>query len=334
VTGGSHVAETDDSHIGRRLILKWGLYAGIVGLLVLSVVFDKADKHEMHKTLDLKIASAIGVFFTLGLYSFLFGENSVYRFIEHLMVGLIAGIVFVQGLQQGLYTYWVIPLGAGLKSMTGAVWAWGNLWPLIAVLLGLLSFVVFRKRPWLACLLAAVCIGVGVVLLECSRWGTGRRWSAKLLWIFALIPGSLWYTMYSKRHLWLSRLISVFVIGAGIGMGLKAAFSNLVDQAAGTFKPLWDQTLVTDFSWQGLTALVGNYLFVIVTLMVLFYFVFTLRVSDHPLAQRSQRLSRLFMMVSFGIVFGTVVGTRMGLVVDRIYFLVEEWAKPIIYSWF
>jgi len=40
------------------------------------------------------------------------------------------------------------------------------------------------------------------------------------------------------------------------------------------------------------------------------------------------------MMVAFGIVFATVVGTRMGLVVDRILFLVEKWAKPIIYSWF
>jgi hypothetical protein len=140
--------------------------------------------------------------------------------------------------------------------------------------------------------------------------------------------------MYSKRHLWLSRLISVFLIGAGIGMGLKIGFGNLVDQVAGTFKPLWDADLVRHFSWQGLTALVGNYIFVIVMLLVLFYFVFTLRVSEHRLAQRSQWLSRLFMMVAFGIVFGTVVGTRMGLVVDRIYFLVEEWAKPIVYSWF
>jgi len=40
------------------------------------------------------------------------------------------------------------------------------------------------------------------------------------------------------------------------------------------------------------------------------------------------------MMIAFGIVFGTVVGTRMGLVTDRIYFLVEEWAKPIITCWF
>lgn len=328
------MAETDDSRIGRRLVLKWGVYAGILGLLVLSVVFDKADKHEMHKTLDLKIASAIGVFFTLGLYSFLFGENSVYRFIEHLMIGLIAGIGFVLGLEQGLYTYWVVPLGAGLKSMTGAVWAWGNLWPLVAVLLGLFSFVALRKRPWLAWVLSATCIAVGVVLLECGRWGSGGRWNAKLLWVFAVIPGSLWYTMYSKRHLWLSRLIAVFSIGAGIGMGLKAAFGNLVDQAAGTFKPLWDPALIAEFSWKGFTALVGNYIFVIVMLLVLFYFVFTFRVSDHRLAQRSQWLSRLFMMVAFGIVFGTVVGTRMGLVVDRIYFLVEEWAKPIIYSWF
>ena len=44
-------------------------------------------------------------------------------------------------------------------------------------------------------------------------------------------------------------------------------------------------------------------------------------------------LNKGFAMISVTM-FATVVGTRMGLVTDRIYFLVDEWAKPIVNSWF
>ncbi len=329
------MAKANERYTARRLITKWSVYAVLLGLLILVILVDGADDHKVHKGLDMKIASALGAFITLGLYSFLFGENEVYRFLEHLVVGVVAATQFAKSLETGLYTYWIMPFGQGIKSLTGSVWGLHNLWPVVAVLLGVFALVFFRKRLWLAWLLSAACFIGGVLTLEVSRWAIAGRWTPRLLWFLAPVPGAFWYMIYSKRHLWLSRVIAVFVIGAGIGQALKALFSNFVDQALGTFKPLWDPALTSGgFTWRGLLALVGNYVFIIVMLVVLFYFVFTFRFSEHRIGRRSQVGARVFMMIAFGIVFATVVGTRMGLVTDRIYFLVEEWAKPIIRSWF
>lgn len=270
------MADADDKR--RRVIMKWVMYAVLLAVFILMVtVVDKARKDTWQR-----ISFTFGAFVTLALYSFLFGENELYRFVEHMIVGMVAATGFALALENNLYPLWYVPMRDGVKS-------------------------VFWQG----------------------------KFDAKVFWVLAPLPGAFWYMIYTKRWLWLSRLVAVFVIGAGIGQALKLNFANLVSQAAGTFKPLWPPEKLGLTGWLEIAFFVfTNVLFITIVLVVLFYFVFTLRIGDHPFGRKTQTVGRVFMMMAFGVVFGTVVGTRMGLVTDRIYFLVEEWAKPIIHSWF
>ncbi|MBN1917806.1 MAG: hypothetical protein JW889_07855 [Verrucomicrobia bacterium] len=328
----------------KRVAGKWAIYLGLLGaVLLITFVLDRDRSSEMHGVPLNRLAAAIGAVATLALYSFLFGDNEIYRFLEHMIVGVAAATGFAMTLEIMFKPYWFKPIGQGLALVTGGgidpvsvidgrvYWGVG-----IAAVGFLLIFVFYTLRlpivGWIVSLLLFV---GGVVYVEHIRRITDGAWNTKLLWTLAVIPGSFWYLIYSKRYIWLNRLLIVVLIGAGIGKAFQQLFANLLSQLHGTLKPVWQASVYAEDGlgaalWEGF----GGVVFVIVAFVVLFYFVFTLRVGEHPLGQRVHWVARLFMMISFGVVFATVVGTRMGLVVDRIYFLVEEWAKPIVYSWF
>jgi hypothetical protein len=324
-----------------RVLLKWALYLGLLGaILLIAFVLDKDTTHDLHKTQSERLAAAIGAVITLALYSFLFGDNEVYRFLEHLIVGVTAAVGLAITLQEGFNPIWLKPVGQGLAMLTGAgahstAFDPRVFWGIGCIVAGVVClFVFFRLRlPLVGWISSALLLGVGLVIFELLRGKTSGAWNPKLLWLLAPIPGALWYTIYSKRHMWLSRLIVVLVIGAYIGQGFQQNFSNLLSQLHGTLKPVWIP-MTEGFTSKWLAEWLGNIIFVGVAFVVLFYFIFTFRAGEHQLGRQVHSVSRFFMMIAFGIVFATVVGTRMGLVTDRIYFLVEEWAKPIINSWF
>jgi hypothetical protein len=321
-----------------RVALKWALYLGLLGvILLISFVLDRDRTHALHLTFKDRLAAAIGAAITLGLYSFLFGENEIYRFLEHLIIGIVLAQGLIITYSESVKPMWLKPIGEGLTMLASGgagidVHVW---WGVGIALVGFASVFVFfwLRLPLVGLIVSTALFVAGAALFEVARRSVGGHWNPKLLWLLAPIPGSLWYMMYSKRYLWLSRLIVVFMIGAFLGQAFKQNFSNLLSQIQGTFKPMWVPSHGGSTFWW-LMDWWGNLIFVIIAFVVLFYFIFTLRMGEHPLSRRTHLVSRFFMMIAFGIVFGTVVGTRMGLVTDRIYFLVEEWAKPIVNSWF
>jgi hypothetical protein len=325
-----------------RIALKWSLYFGILGMVLLvAFVLDGDRTHDLHTTFKERLAAAIGAAITLGLYSFLFGDNEVYRFLEHLIIGVVTAQGLILTYDEAIRPMWLKPVGEGLATLTTRVGVTplaidpSIFWGVALGLVGFASLFVFfgLRLPLVGWIVSTALFAAGLVVFEVVRANTHGVWNAKLLWLLAPIPGSLWYMMYSKRYFWLSRLIIVLMIGAFLGQGFQSAFSNLLSQIHGTFKPMWvPRTGGSTFWW--LMDWWGNFIFVVIAFAVLFYFVFTFRIGDHPLSRQVHAVSRIFMMIAFGIVFATVVGTRMGLVTDRIYFLVEEWAKPVVKSWF
>ena len=85
---------------------------------------------------------------TLGIYSILYKENKVYRFFEHLYVGLAAGWILRNAWVSVLYPMW------WQRIVTEGRWWWFFCLPL-----GLLMFLIYNKKHnWMAR------ISIGLVL--------------------------------------------------------------------------------------------------------------------------------------------------------------------------
>lgn len=136
-------------------------------------------------------------------------------------------------------------------------------------------------------------------------------------WIFALVAGSMFYFIYSKKHVWISRIIFGTLLGLIAGAAFKGFAGINIDRIYASFKPL---------RGAGMTAgdVANNAVFIVVLLAVMAYFFFSFehrnRVTSAP-----AKLGRWFLMFAFGAMFGSTVMARMSLLIGRVYFLLHNW---------
>lgn len=92
----------------------------------------------------------IGALCTLGLYSILYKENKLYRFFEHVFLGLATGYLVANTWTDVLLPKWWVPM-----------WDKGMWWFAFAGVAGLLYFFVFSKKyNWMARLIIGFFLGV------------------------------------------------------------------------------------------------------------------------------------------------------------------------------
>lgn len=150
-------------------------------------------------------------------------------------------------------------------------------------------------------------------------------------WIFALVAGMMYYTIYSKRFSWMSRLIMMTMMGLGAGLAFRAFFGTFMPQIGASFKPL----VVIQPAPGGGTDVAGsifasftNVLFLVTLVSVMTYFFFSFE-HKNPGVRRAAALGRWLMMIAFGAMFGSTVMARMSLFIGRLDFLFREWI-PLI----
>ncbi len=98
---------------------------------------------------------------TIGIFTFLWKENPVYRFFEHLFMGLSLGWGIVRTWTDVLTPLWLNPmLGLGLKEGQ-AYSAWNLLWILAFPVGAMWYFIFSRKLRWIARIIIGFFIGVG-----------------------------------------------------------------------------------------------------------------------------------------------------------------------------
>ncbi len=141
------------------------------------------------------------------------------------------------------------------------------------------------------------------------------HWS--LLIPFAL--GVMLYLRYVPKLAWISNWSLAVYIGYYIGVNLlQRLHGEILPQAKGTMLPM-----------QGAAGqVIGNLIVIIGVLTVLIYFFFS---SPHrgPL-KPAARIGIYFLMISFGASFGYTVMGRVSLLIGRLTFLVNDWARPLI----
>jgi hypothetical protein len=117
-------------------------------------------QHYPWQVIHPAIAVAVSAFLTIGLYSLLYRENRLYRFVEHVFVGLAAGYSVYQIWAEVLFPQWWQPMvgqsAADGMPMVMAHWAWAALLPI-----SLLAFFVFStKNAWLSRIPIGIIIGL------------------------------------------------------------------------------------------------------------------------------------------------------------------------------
>jgi len=142
-----------------------------------------------------------------------------------------------------------------------------------------------------------------------------RITSGEWPWIFALIGGSMFYFIYSQRHVWISRVIFGALLGLVSGAAFKGFAGLNVDRIEASFKPLWG------VPWPNI---VSNALAMLILLTVMIYFFFSFEHKTR-LHRAPANLGRWFLMFAFGAMFGSTVMARMSLLIGRVWFLLHDW---------
>lgn len=133
--------------------------------------------------------------------------------------------------------------------------------------------------------------------------------------------GLLFFARFSKGHAWLTRLPLAFIFGTVAGYNIPAILNaDIFKQMNATITPFGE--LVTfGVALKAVLILIG-------ALAGLTYFFFSV---EHRGAVGSvSRLGIWFLMIGFGSAFGNTVMNRVMLLIQRVEFLMHDWAGPLI----
>jgi len=219
------------------------------------------------------LGAIAGGFCVLGIYSFLYKENPVYRFFEHIFIGIATGI--------------------------GIVFTW----------------IFFLDNDWFR----------PMVGLDLKPWESYNP--AMALWILPAIFGLGIYFIYSKKRVWIARVVIGFGFGVAGGRAFEGFFNEFLPQLVDSFRPPVELSPTGGLMvWRTLE----NWLFVVTLVCVMTYFFFSIR-QDRPLIKHASNTGRWLLMITFGAFFGSTIMARMALLIDRLQFLggpwLEAWGK-------
>ena len=151
----------------------------------------------------------------------------------------------------------------------------------------------------------------------------GNHWD--LLWLVLVVPGCLWYCVYSKKYRWLNQLVVALFIGCAIGPEFGKQVGIIVPQVLDSVQPVWP--FVGDAA-TGRTAFnlarFEHLVFMVVMVLSLLYFIFFFQPKTR-VGRGVSYAGRLAMMIGFGAMFGNTVNTRLSWLSPRIGFLLDDW---------
>jgi hypothetical protein len=155
-------------------------------------------------------------------------------------------------------------------------------------------------------------------VVEGVQAGGSQRW--QLLWLLMILPGTLWYFVYSKKRRWLNQLVIALFVGLVVGPEFGKQIGLLIPQLVDSVRPVWPFTddLATNLKR------IEQLVFVTVMVLSLIYFIFFLRPRT-AFGKGIITAGRLVMMIGFGAMFGNTVNTRLSWLAPRIGYLLDEW---------
>lgn len=227
------------------------------------------------RLIERRVGEFLAALLTLGILSFLLGDNRCYRVTEAFMIGGIMAFTVLEKWDRVIKPDWVVAILDG--ALPG-----------------------------------------------------GNHWN--LFWLVLIVPGGLWYCVYSKKYGWMNQLVVALFIGCAIGPEFGKQVGIIVPQVLDSIQPVWP--LVSD-STTGETvfsaARLEQLVFLVVMTLSLLYFIFFFRPKTR-IGRGVSRAGRLAMMIGFGAMFGNTVNTRLSWLAPRIGFLLDDWLGKLFGS--
>lgn len=139
--------------------------------------------------------------------------------------------------------------------------------------------------------------------------------------VCALTLGLFWYGLYFKKTEWLMRLVLGAVLGASAGQALKNNFTQQMPVVASSFR---SPIVISEGSaWTSLGLSISNTLFIVALITVLLYFFFSFE-QRSSFMRGAARIGRFWLMVGFGVYFGNTIMTRLSVLIERVWFVVND----------
>jgi hypothetical protein len=149
--------------------------------------------------------------------------------------------------------------------------------------------------------------------LAISKIATGN-----IIYIIPIILGLLMYSKFVPQYRYLARIPIAWVVALGLGLGARGTLqSNILIQIMSTAKlPIVGVDLFTSFS---------NIVYIISLVSTIVFFFFTLNPKMQQTLKPVSTLGRYFLMVFFGITFGSTFMSRVTLIVGVVSMLLQKW---------
>ena len=276
--------------------------------------------------LDTLIGAWISIFLTLCVLSFLYDDNPVYKFAEHLFLGVSVGISITE------IWYGVFQPNLADKLMPGApVPSWTPwMFVVMAVAVLVVTFADVRRKPGeagedglrtgLVILVGlAVVAVVGQLLWSWVQSATSEPWSLqRSLSFFPLVLVGMLFMKLSRKHSWLARVPIAFIVAAYAGVKLTGeANANLMTQVAQTMPNIaesWSEHGLWNWEKDG-AGVISDVFLVVGLASCLIYFYFSAPAKGG--LRWVSRFGILVLMLSFGASFGYTVMGRISLAIGR-----------------
>jgi len=234
----------------------------------------------------ITIKITCGAIATIGLYSMLYRENKLYRFFEHMFLGLASGYSLVALWSDVLKSAWwdkmVGSTTAAGQPATMGYWAYALLLPI-----GLMGYFVFsKKHNWISRIPIGILIGLY----------SGQQFQA-------------WLDQY----------------GGQLASSLKPVVPNNWSPFAPYYDPKNADLAATVKHTVYISTAISNVIFIFTVLSVVAYFIFSFEAKPTNAIGRIWgglgQAGRWLLMIGFGALFGTTVMMRFALLIDRMYFV-------------
>ena len=144
-------------------------------------------------------------------------------------------------------------------------------------------------------------------------------------YVLYLIPGAMFYFIYSKKHAWVSRVIFGLFMGLAAGGLFREFYEIYFPQMGASMKPLVGSGMSV---WDTLNVAV----FYVILFSSMFYFFFSFEHKSAAVT-KTAALGRWFLMIGFGAIFGATVMGRMTLFIGRFNFLINDWGPEVQNAW-